>query len=453
MRKLTIIGAGGVRTPLLVEAIMKRRGRIGITNLTLMDIDGERLDLIGALTAPFESSVDFSINRTTDPEKALEGASFVITTFRVGGIESRIIDEKVPLELGVLGQETTGPGGFAMAMRSLPALLAYIRSMHTLCPDAWLINFANPAGLLAEAAIRIGGWQKTAGICDAPSSMLSVASAILKTPPDTIHLDYFGLNHLGWIRKVLYNNHNYLPQLVALLSQQGGFPGFHIHPEIVSALNLIPNEYLYYFYNTKESVQNILKKDKSRAEFIAIINSRLFEQLREARNSASIENMLSIYQDYLQIRAATYMSTETGQFPLPNATPTFDLPPSEGYAGVALDLIEALAGCTPRRMILNIPNRGAIHGMEQDDVVEIPAIVNAGQVEPLSVGPIPNHCLGLVKQVKTYEKWVIEAAVEQSYQKARMALTLHPLVADYGLAGKILNGYIARHGSHFPELH
>ncbi len=167
--KLAILGAAGVRTPLVLKSIAAFRSQIGLTELALMDIDGERLDLIAALSAPLEHGNDlrFSITRTTDARAALGGADFVITTFRVGGTESRVIDERVPLNHGVLGQETTGPGGFAMAMRTIPVLFDYIQLMREVCPNAWLINFANPAGLLAEAITRVAGWRRAVGICDA----------------------------------------------------------------------------------------------------------------------------------------------------------------------------------------------------------------------------------------------------------------------------------------------
>ena len=167
-----------------------------------MDIDAERLEVIGSLTNLLEKDAHFKITRTTEPRLALQGADFVITTFRVGGIASRVIDEQAPLKRGILGQETTGAGGFAMGMRSIPVLLDYVHQMRELCPQAWLINFANPAGMLTEALGRAAHWERAVGICDAPSSMQRVAAAVLGVPRDEVYLDYFGLNHLGWVRSV-----------------------------------------------------------------------------------------------------------------------------------------------------------------------------------------------------------------------------------------------------------
>ena len=169
--KIAILGAASARTPLVLTAIVKRQKRLGLTDLALMDLDGERLDLIGSVTARHESGAAFKITRTTDARAALSGADFVITTFRVGGMEGRVVDERVPLRRGVLGQETTGPGGFAMALRSIPVLLDFVALMREMCPSAWLVNFANPAGLLTEAVTRLAGWERVVGICDGPSSM------------------------------------------------------------------------------------------------------------------------------------------------------------------------------------------------------------------------------------------------------------------------------------------
>lgn len=448
--KMTILGAGGVRTPLMVESIIRRQDRLGMHELSLMDIDAGRLEVIGGLTKPLEAKAAFQISRTTEAAAALDGADYVITTFRVGGIESRVVDERVPLELGVLGQETTGPGGFAMGMRSIPVLLDYVEQMRALCPDAWLINFANPAGMMAEA-IRKAGWKRSVGICDGPISILRVAAAVIDHPAEDVFLDYFGLNHLGWVRSVIHDTQDYLPQLLAMIQAVGTLPGLPFDPALVQALGMIPNEYLYYFYYDRQAVHNILQGEETRGEQITRLNRGLFARLRELLDAGQMDEMTACYQGYLNERHGTYMSRETGQ--------QHEIPPAlakalegEGYAGVALDLIEGLTGSRPARMILNIPNEGAVTGMDEQDVVEISAVVSKGFVKPLPVGKIPDMCLGLMKQVKSYERLTIQAATEGSYAKALLALTIHPLVRDEAIARKILDGYIQRHGPFFPRL-
>src|SRR5687767_12670745 len=208
--KVTVIGAGGVRTPHIVRSFIARQDRLGLDELALLDIDGGRLELMAALTAPLESAqrLRFKLTRTTDAAAALAGADFVITTFRVGDIAGRAVDERVALNHGVLGQETTGPGGFAMGLRTIPVLFGYLDLMRQVCPDAWLINFANPAGMLAEAVIGHGNWPRAVGICDAPSGMLRGAAHWLKARPEEVFLEYFGLNHLGWARGVWHQGRN-----------------------------------------------------------------------------------------------------------------------------------------------------------------------------------------------------------------------------------------------------
>lgn len=454
--KIAILGAGGLRTPLILQAILLRQSRLELSELALMDIDAEHLDLIAALTAPLEAANPprFGILRTTSLEEAIQHADYVITTFRVGGMAGRAIDERVALTHGVLGQETTGPGGFAMALRTLPVLLKVVENMAQLCPQAWLINFANPAGLLAEALVRVSGWQRSVGICDAPHTLQRALAALLNAAPEEVLLDYFGLNHLGWIRRVLYQGEDHLPRFLELIRQLDSVPGLPFDPTLITTLGMIPNEYLYYYYHTRQAVENILQAGISRGEQLATWNQSLFAELSALRVAEDYEGMLGAYQAYLKQRGATYMVNESGQAhnleQLDQALA--ESLSSEGYAGVALDLIEALSGNAPRRMILNIPNQGAIHGMAGEEVVEIPAWVGAGAIQPLSVGEIPAHCLGLMQQVKAYERLTIEAAVEGSYAKALTALTLHPLVPGVEVAREILDEYMQQHGALFPPL-
>jgi 6-phospho-beta-glucosidase len=452
--KIALIGAAGVRTPLILEAFIRRQERLGLDELALMDIDEARLDLIGALTRPTEMSgkIAFNLTRTSQAEAALEGADFVITTFRVGGMESRVIDERVPLGEGILGQETTGPGGFAMGMRTIPVLLDYAAQMRELCPQAWLINFANPAGMLTEALYQTG-WKRVVGICDAPSGMQRAAAALLDVTPQDVFLDYFGLNHLGWVRGVKVQERDFLPQFIELIRGGGSLPGLPFDRDLIGSLNMIPNEYNFYYYYRDLAVKNILEAGLTRGEEIVGLNQVLYSDLQELMEAGKLDQMTARYHTYLSRRGETYMAKETGSLHETGLDAKLaQALGGEGYAGVALDLIEGLAGIQSQNMIVNIPNQSAIEGMQPEDVVEIPARVSAGAVEPIPVGKIPQHPLALMKQVKAYEQMTIAAALEGSYEKAQMALTIHPLVMDHGKAGRILNGYIEKHGSFFPVL-
>jgi 6-phospho-beta-glucosidase len=454
--KITIIGAGGVRTPLLIKALQIRQDRFGLSELCLMDIDEEHLELISAICQKREESPEtkYRILPTSDAKEALAGADFVITTFRVGGSDSRVIDERVALNQGALGQETTGAGGFAMGLRSIPVILDTVHLMEQVCPEAWLINFANPTGMLTEAIIRNSEWKRVVGICDAPTSMQQVISSVLGAKQGEVFLDYFGLNHLGWIKKIIYKQKDRLEDILSLIKSAGEVPGLPFDADFIISLGMIPNEYLYYYYYAQQAVRNILTAGESRGEKIARQSKKLFTQLKELYDQDDFDGMRKVHKEYLDERGSSYMVRETGkQHDLSAIEPGgMEAISDEGYAGVALNLIEGLVGIAPKVQILNIPNQGSINGMDVKDVVEIPAMVRHDQVQPVAVGDVPKHCLGLMREVKHYEHLTIEAATEGSYQKAHMALALHPLIHDYAQAGKILDEYITQHQGYFPIL-
>jgi 6-phospho-beta-glucosidase len=307
---------------------------------------------------------------------------------------------------------------------------------------------------MTESLRSVCNWEKSVGICDGPITPLPVISAIIHAPQKDIFLDYFGLNHLGWTRAITYNHHDYLPELIQMLKAAGGVPGLHISLETIESLGMLPNEYLYYYYHSREAVQNILKAGLSRGEQLTALNRQFFADLAQFRGHEEIAKMQICYQSYLTERSSTYMTRESGEKGSNHVEKLMDLSEfTEGYTGVALDLIEGLQGNNPHQMILNIPNQGAIQGMEANDVVEVPAFVSHNSIRPLAVGKIPDHCLGLMKQIKNYEKLTISAVKDHSYPKAIQALTLHPLVADFSLARQILDQYMEKLAAWYPELH
>ena len=458
--KVAILGAAGVRTPLIIRAFITRQDRLGLDELALMDIDGPRLELMAALTTPIEQAnpLRFKLTRTTDARAALAGADFVITTFRVGDMAARAVDERVALDHGVLGQETTGPGGYAMGLRTIPVLFAYLDLMREVCPEAWLINFANPAGMLAEAVINHGNWPRAVGICDAPVSMLRGAAMFLQVPPGDVYLDYFGLNHLGWARGVWYKGRDRLPELIEMFVRTGvEIPGFPFSPGLIQTLGMLPNDYLYYYYSD-DAVANLRRAGRTRGEQLVALNAALFADLEQARAAEDFEAMQAIFERYHRERGASYFVAETGGKGSHDLThlsrEQLEAMGDEGYAGVALNTMEALAGVSgaTKTLILNVANRSAIAGMRDDDVVETVCWVGSGTVRPLAVGEVPDHALGLMKQVKGYERLTVEAALTGRYEAALAALSLHPLVPTHATAKAILDEYVQRHGALFPRL-
>jgi 6-phospho-beta-glucosidase len=417
-----------------------------------MDVDSERLELIGAITMLLESdpAVKFRIHRTTHAEDALRDADYVITTFRVGGIDSRVIDERTAVELGFIGQETTGAGGFAMGMRSIPVLLGYVELMKRVCPNAWLINFANPSGMLAEAVASVGGWQRAVGICDGPSGMITTIANTLRVDENHLQAEYFGLNHLGWIRSVKVGGQELIGQILTFLSQAKSVPGYDIHPQVAVSLGMLPNYYLKYYYQSREEYALMRSATELRGEEVARMNHAFFKMVREARQTEDAEGLQRVYNRYLIERGRAHWGGDEALVKVDeNTVRDAEL----GYARLALNLIEALVGGEPRTLIVNIPNRGCVSGMAEDAVVEIAARVSRDKVEGIPVGEIPIHCLGLMQTVKAYEQQTIDAAVEGSRAKAIHALTIHPLVADYQGAQALVDAYNRKHGKYYPELH
>lgn len=447
--KIAVLGAGGMRLPLLYQALVDRSQALRLDRLALMDIDAGRLELmLGVTHAMTQTPPGLHVEVTTSLEAALDGASFVITTFRVGDMAGRVSDERIPLSHGLLGQETTGAGGFAMAMRTLPVLLHVIERMRRSCPQAWLVNFANPSGLLAEAARR-AGWERSLGICDAPFSMQHLAARLLDVPASEVYLDYFGLNHLGWVRRVLHRGEDYLPTFLSMIQAAGGFPGLPFEPDLLLELRMIPNEYLKYYYYARQTVEALQTAPQTRGEFLLELNEEVRRDLADLLARGETPATVERYRAYLRRRGETYLQGTAESAAFPSGMQDSD---GGGYADVALDVIEALSGRGERVLILNAPNQGAVDGMAPEDVVEVPVLVRANSLQPMAVGPIPGHALGLMQCVKAYERLTIEAAAEGSRSKALLALTLHPLVADASRARLLLEEMERAHASTFPRL-
>ncbi len=446
--KLVIIGAGGLRTPLLLKALHQKFLDIGINKIVLYDIDRNRQNLVYDLIcyAVPDQIMRENIGVSNTAEEALTGADFVITTFRAGGMEGRILDEKIPLKYGFLGQETTGPGGFSMAMRSIPVMLDYIDLMRKACPRAWIINFANPSGLMTEAVLKLGGWKKVIGICDGPESVRLFAAELMGVAEESVHLDYFGLNHLGWVRKILVNGMDILPAFISQLDDASSLPGLPFSGWLVKTLGMIPNEYLYYYYYRTTAVNAILHEGKTRGEYLHKQNCLLEEELNLLQKNKQLADMWETYWDYLDKRSQTYM-----QYANENSRREIKEKEHLGYANVAYRVIQGLISGKVNALV-NIQNNGAIAGMKDDDVVEIPVTLDAGNITRGKIGTIPEHALALMQQVKKYELTLVEGIRDHSYSKCLQALTFHPLVMDEAAARNILDEYIEAFRGQYPVL-
>jgi 6-phospho-beta-glucosidase len=451
--KITIVGGAGVRTPLFMQALVRQAPDLGLSTVTLMDRHEEKLDLIGALCGEVVRLADdpFALELTTDLRTALTGADFVVTTIRVGDESGRVLDERIALKHGVLGQETTGPGGFAMALRSVPAILDCADRMAEICPAAWLINFTNPAGLVTQAITAVRPSMRVAGICDAPPSMLRNVARALGHRTEDLTFDLFGLNHLSWIAAARLDGEDLLPRLLADDDALASMPELPFEPALLRLLGLIPNEYLYYYYYRECAVANISRAGDTRAEQIQRLSATLLDDLREADARRNPERGLAILQDYLRTRAGSYMSAETGGTMDTGVGSAVHNEQSEGYAGIALAVMRAVTAGSTSRLVLNTPNRGTLPGMGDNDVIEAFCTVDGSGIVPLPIGSVPEHALALIQDVKRYERLTVDAIAQRSRDLAVMALMAHPLVGSYSLATALVNDYLAAHRSYVGE--
>ena len=452
--KLAVMGGAGVRSPLLIAPTLSRAARIHLDDIYLMDTNPEKLELLGALCQHIARRLDspVRIHFTTDAREALEGASYIITTIRVGEEQGRVLDERIALRRGVLGQETTGPGGFAMAMRSIPAILEYAELAEQVAPGAWIFNFTNPAGLVTQA-LRGQGFSRTIGICDSANLAQTEGARFLGLQPDDLRAEVFGLNHLSWARRLSREDTDLLPGLLADQRFWASTTQHMFDRELIHELGLFLNEYLFYFYYPEKALQSIQSDSMTRGEEVQALNRRLLDQLRLADPRRDPETALRMYAAYEHRRSSTYMhyanpngiSLEEADQVSEAQIDDITLDTGEGYAGVALRIIEALESGAPVYTALNIPNHGAIDAMQFDDVVEISAVIENGAVRPLPIGPIPEHAELLMRSVKRYERLAVDAILNRSRSGAVMALMAHPLVQSYSLAQALADDYLTAH--------
>ncbi len=460
--KLTLIGGGGVRSPLFVLSTLRRAQRLGLVELCLMDVDARKLAVFGGLCAEIvrRAGNPFRLTATTDARAALTGARHVVTTIRVGAEQGRALDERIALRHGVLGQETTGPGGFAMALRSIPAILDYARLLDEVSPGAWMYSFTNPAGLVAQA-LRDAGFPRTVGICDGANGAQHAVAGWLKLPVERVRAEVFGLNHLSWGRRAWVDGEDVLPRLLAAPAFVRTMLGI-FEPELVAQIGMHLNEYLYYYYYAERAVAAISADQKTRGEEIVELNQRLLAQLDAIGVERDPEAALGAFFAYEQRRGATYMHYARSDAPsmadadaaAPGSVP-MPAEAGEGYAGVALGIVEALETGTPLYTALNVPNvsgaQAAIDGLRPSDVVEISCRVDSGGVTALPIGVVPAPPLALMQAVKAYERLTVEAALTRSRRTAVAALMAHPLVVSYSRARALVDDYLAAHAPYVGE--
>jgi 6-phospho-beta-glucosidase len=433
--KLAILGGGGFRVPHVYRALLDESL---VTEVVLCDPSAERLAVIETVLAQQarEASDAPRLSSTSELAVALLGAHFVFSAIRVGGLAARTLDERIPLRLGVLGQETTGPGAVAYGLRTIPVSMQIAQQVRAWCPEAYVINFTNPAGMITEAMQRVLG-SRVIGVCDTPSDLVRRIGLALGADPTRIQPDYVGLNHLGWLRGVLVGGIDLLPALLADEARVGVLDEAAIFGiPWLRATRSVPNEYLYYYYFTQDAIRSIVSAGATRGEFLERQQAEFYRAAAESPGDA-----LALWERAVGERNAGYMAEARG-----------GAASSAGYAGgyeqVALAVVSAIARDEAATLILDVRNGPALPGMDADAVVELPTVVDRRGVHPLPTAIPDLHQLGLMRQVKAVERLTIEAATTGSRNAALEALALHPLVDSVPVARDLLRGYI----SAIPEV-
>jgi 6-phospho-beta-glucosidase len=437
--KLTILGGGGFRVPLVYGALLGDRGEGRVTEVVLHDLDAGRLSAVTRVLAEQAARVEDAprVSATTDLDDALRGADFVFSAIRVGGLEGRADDERVALAEGVLGQETVGAGGIAYGLRTVPVAVDIARRVARLAPDAWVINFTNPAGLVTEAMSRHLG-DRVIGICDSPVGLGRRIARVLGANPNEAWIDYVGLNHLGWVRGLKIAGRDELPRLLADPDLLGSFEeGKLFGVDWLQSLGAIPNEYLHYYYFNREAVRAYQQAEKTRGAFLADQQARFYDEV-----GAPGARALEVWDRTRAEREATYMS-ENRETAGAGERDADDL--SGGYEKVALALMRAIARDERTTLILNVRNQGTLSVLDHEAVIEVPCLVDANGAHPVSVAPLPDHATGLVCSVKAVEREVLAAAESASRATAVKAFALHPLVDSVNVARKLVEGYTSVH--------
>jgi len=419
--KIAVVGGGSTYTPELVEGFVAHRDRLPVDELALLDVDAERLDVVGGLAGRIlrHRGFDGTLTLTSDRAQAIDGASYVIVQLRVGGQAARLTDETIPLEFGCIGQETTGPGGFAKALRTVPVVLDIAQeTARRGAGGAWVVDFTNPVGIVTQALLDEG--HRAIGLCNVAIGFQRRFAAHFGVSPDRVELEHVGLNHLSWERAVRVDGVDRLSELlehhVDAIAEDVEMPS-----DLLRLLAAIPSYYLRYYYFT----DLVLKESRApghrtRAEEVRAIESRLLE----------------MYRDPALVEKPKLLEERGGAF----------------YSEAAAQLVASLHAGTGDVQVVDIRNEGALPGLPDDAVVEIPARIDREGAHPLPLAPLAHDFLGLVEQAKAYERLTVEAATAGSRPAALRALLANPLVAQYERATGLLDMLLDANRAYLPRF-
>lgn len=431
--KVVIIGGGSSYTPEIIEGLILRQDEFPVDIITLVDIESgkEKLEIVGQLAKRMieKAGVSIELSWTLDRREALDGADFVSTQIRVGGLKAREKDERIPLSHGLIGQETNGAGGIFKAFRTIPVLLDLAKDVSEICPDAWIINFTNPAGIVTEALLKHGVHKKVIGVCNIPYNMTQSAAEILKEDPNNVRIEFIGMNHFVFGSKVLVNGEDKLSKVIeALVNQSVDFSPANIvssgwSETFLRAMNMLPNPYHQYYYQNESTLKKDLKAyqdNGTRAEQVQVIEEELFNEY--------INPQLDIKPEALEKRGGAY------------------------YSDVACSLMSSIYNNSQNIMTVNTLNNGAIVDLAEDSVIEVNCLITKEGPVPLTVGRLPQQIKADILMMKAFEEQVIKASISGDYRDAYLAFVMNPLIKDEKKAKVILDELLNAHKEYLPQF-
>jgi 6-phospho-beta-glucosidase len=422
IEKIAVVGGGSSYTPELIDGFIQHEAQIQVGEIVLFDIDPDRLKLVGGMAQRMVqyAELDTRVTLSQDRAAAVEGARFVLSSMRVGQMAARIRDEKIPLKYGVIGQETTGPGGTLKAWRTIPVTLELARDMARYAPNAWFINFTNPSGIITEAIFKHTELN-VVGLCNNPINVQAGVAGAFGVAPDEVFLEWVGLNHVNWVRRVWVKGEDVSAAWMDRLEELSGHGDLpHFDPELVRTLGVFPTYYLQYYYNHPQKVAEARAAEKTRGEVVREVEQALFEK----------------YADPRQVVKPPELSRRGGA----------------RYSEAAVNLILSL--CLDRRdiQIVVARNGGSLPDLPPDASVEVPCLVGGHGVTPLSMGPLPESIRPLCQAAKAWESATVKAGVTGSRRAAVLAMLLNPLVPSYEVAAALVDEMLAANREYLPQF-
>ena len=429
--KIVTIGGGSSYTPELIDGFITRHHQLPVKEIWLVDVEKgkDKQEIVASMARRMvkNAGVDIEIHTTLNRREALVGADFVTTQFRIGQMEARINDERIPIKEQCIGQETNGAGGMFKGLRSIPVILDIVKDIQELCPDAWLINFANPSGMMTEAIYRKTSYRKAVGLCNIPINFEHDIADLFHADPDDMYLEFIGLNHMSFIKKVYCKGKDVTDEAIDKFLEFGSLvqniDDIPWVPEFLKTIRMIPNDYLRYYFKRREMLEREEEQYKNhgvRGEVVHKIEERLFE----------------LYKDTELKEKPEELSKRGGS----------------RYSEAACRLIDSIYNNRRDIQTVNVPNNGAVIGLEKDEVAEVNCIITSNGPLPITAGSIPTEARGIIQTLKAIERIVIDAAVSGDYGKMLVAMTINPLIADDRLAKKLLDEMLKVNKEYLPNF-